>query len=119
VVVNTANPGFCYSSLRSNLPFVVRLLTQLMELALARETKTGSSILVWASLAGTSGEVSPDLRDKQRGAYVSDWKVSEPSDFVLSDEGKAIGERLWVRIWCLAEFTECADRVYRKRHSKF
>jgi hypothetical protein len=89
-----------------------------MELALGRETKTGSSILVWASLAGTSGEVSPDLRDKQRGAYVSDWKVSEPSDFVLSDEGKAVGERLWVRILWLVKFTECADGVYRRRHSR-
>lgn len=86
VVVDTVNPGFCYSSIRADLPWYVRMVTSLMERFLpARTTEVGSRQLVWAALEGGDEEV--------HGQYVSDFKAQEPSDYVL--ENHDLQGRVW------------------------
>jgi len=61
-----------------------------MEKALARTSEQGSRQLVWAAVGGE------DQLDQMRGAYVSLARISEASDFVISEEGKAFQGKLWV-----------------------
>lgn len=60
-----------------------------MEIALAWTTEQGSRQLVWAAVGG--------IADQVRGGYVSISAIQEPSDFVISEEGKKVQERAWVR----------------------
>ena len=62
----------------------------IMEKALARTSEEGSRQVVWAAV----GEA--DTPDTLRGAYISLARVSEPSDYVLSEEGKKAQDKLWV-----------------------
>ena len=62
-----------------------------MELALARTTEEGSRVPVWAAVG------AEEKKDQLRGAYISLMKVEEPSDLVVSAEGKAAQEKFWVR----------------------
>lgn len=96
LIVNSVTPGFCYSSLRDSLSLFTWAFSLILEVFLARSTADGASTLVWASLAGTAGEISSELRDNLRGAYINAWQVEEPSDFVLSVKGKESEERIWV-----------------------
>ncbi|KAH7908240.1 short-chain dehydrogenase [Hygrophoropsis aurantiaca] len=89
VVVCAPNPGFCYSSLARETEanplhkYGFRLLRRL----LARSTEMGSRTLVHPAVA-------PDERSRH-GRYLSAYKVTEESDYMLSDEGKEISRRLW------------------------
>ncbi|TFL01331.1 hypothetical protein BDV98DRAFT_567919 [Pterulicium gracile] len=86
VVVDAVNPGFCYSSIRADLPWFVRMMTSLMERFLpARTTEVGSRQLVWAALEGGDKGV--------HGQYVSDFKAQEPSDYIM--ESADLQERVW------------------------
>jgi retinol dehydrogenase-12 len=83
VIVNAVNPGYCYSTLRRNLPFLTAVPYWVMDKALPFTTEVGSRQLVYAAVGGDDAAM--------RGAYVS---YSEVSDYVLSDEG---AKRIWVR----------------------
>jgi retinol dehydrogenase 12 len=96
VIVNAVNPGYCYSNIRKALPFVWRKFTEITDFFLARPTEVGSSILVWAAIAGHKQERDDEFLDRLRGAYVSDWQVMETSDFVLSEKGAVVQHRIWV-----------------------
>ena len=61
-----------------------------MEKILARTTEQGSRQLVWACIGGK------DNIDQLRGAYISSMKVHEPSDSVVSGEGKRAQTKIWV-----------------------
>ncbi|KAF8903502.1 short-chain dehydrogenase [Gymnopilus junonius] len=89
VIVNAVNPGYCYSSFRRNFKGIRRLFDKLMELAVARTTEEGSRIPVWAAVG------AEEKKDELRGAYISSMKVEEPSDFVISKEGKAYQDKIW------------------------
>jgi len=90
LIVNTVNPGFCYSSLRRNFSSRrAALFNWLMEKLLARTSEQGSRQLIWACVGGK------DNVDELRGAYVSAMKIQEPSDFVISEEGKHAQTKLW------------------------
>jgi len=45
--------------------------------------------LIWACIGGK------DNIDQLRGAYISSMKVQEPSDSVVSEEGKLAQTKLW------------------------
>ena len=62
----------------------------LREKVLARTTEQGSRQLIWACIGGK------DNIDQLRGAYISSMEVREPSDFVVSEEGKRAQATLWV-----------------------
>ena len=57
---------------------------------MARSSEEGSRHLIWASIGGK------DNIDQLRGAYISSMQVQEPSDFVISEEGKRAQTKLWV-----------------------
>jgi retinol dehydrogenase-12 len=90
VIVNAVNPGFCHSALRRNITGLVALPMRLWELVLARSTEQGGRQLIWACIGGK------DNIDQLRGAYISSMKVQEPSDSVVSEEGKLAQTKLWV-----------------------
>ena len=57
---------------------------------MARSTEHGSRQLIWACIGGK------DNIDELRGAYISSMQVQEPSDSVVSEEGKLAQTKLWV-----------------------
>ncbi|KZO96052.1 NAD(P)-binding protein [Calocera viscosa TUFC12733] len=85
LTANTVNPGFCHSSLTRHMAHP--LLSALKYVA-ARSTEAGSRTLVHAALAPELWGVS--------GVYLNACQEREPGDFVVSDEGKHAGEKLWV-----------------------
>ena len=91
LIVNTVNPGFCYSALRRNVKGFITWPIWLMELIFARTTEQGSRQLIWACIGGK------DKINQLRGAYISSMHVQEPSDFVVSEEGKRAQTKLWVK----------------------
>lgn len=95
IVVCGINPGFCYSGIRRNIKFPMTILTTLMEITLARETAEGAKTLVHAGMSGLP-EVERSERDAMRGAYMSDCRPEEPSDFLFSERGKTFEGKVWV-----------------------
>ena len=92
LIVNSVDPGFCSSSLRKSYTGRRSWSNWLMEILLARTSEQGSRPLIWASVGGK------DNVDELRGAYVSGLQVQEPSDYVISEEGKRVQTKLWVKI---------------------
>jgi retinol dehydrogenase-12 len=64
-----------------------------MEWTLARETAEGAKTLVWGA---TAGHDDPVKLDSLKGAYTSDCKIEEPSDFIFTNEGQEFEKRIWV-----------------------
>ncbi|KAJ3507674.1 hypothetical protein NLJ89_g6175 [Agrocybe chaxingu] len=89
IIVDTVNPGYCYSELRRGFTGIMTLFNWLLDLALARTTEQGARQLVWAAV-GAKGE-----EDSLRGAYVSLAAISEPSDYVISKQGREDQNKLW------------------------
>ncbi|KAF7345429.1 hypothetical protein MVEN_01560900 [Mycena venus] len=89
LIVNTVNPGYCYSELRRGLKGIMAFVDYLMELALAFPTEVGSRRLVWAAVG------AQDKPDSLRGEYINACKVEEASDFVLDAQGAKVQDRLW------------------------
>jgi retinol dehydrogenase-12 len=100
VVVDTVDPGYCYSSLRRHAPLLQGAAFAVMDLLLARRTDVGARTLVWAANAGHD---DPALRDALKGAYTASCGIEEPSDFVLSSGGQEAEKRLWV---CTSYFSD-------------
>jgi retinol dehydrogenase 12 len=67
------------------------LIAGFMEFILARTTGEGSRTLVWATTVGQNQ--SPE---SLKGAYTSDRRVEEPSDFLYTKEGQEVEKRIWV-----------------------
>jgi retinol dehydrogenase-12 len=85
VILNTLNPGFCHSELSRNTSGLVWLQLYLMKIFVARSTEAGSRALFASTIAG----------EESHGKYLSDCVVSEPSDFVRSEEGKSTEVRVY------------------------
>ncbi|KAF2089161.1 NAD(P)-binding protein [Saccharata proteae CBS 121410] len=83
VVINTVNPGFCYSNLRRNMG--QSIFIDLFEKALARTEEVGSRSFVYAAQAGR----------ESHGQYISDSKITPPSKLVQSQEGQVLHDRVW------------------------
>ena len=92
IIVNAVNPGFCHSQLARHVPGLGAWYMWLRKLILARSTEQGSRQLVWASIGGK------DNIDQLHGAFISSMQVHEPSDFVISEEGRRAQTILWVNI---------------------
>ena len=90
VIVNTVNPGLCHSELSRNDTGLDAWIMWLMKKFLARTTEEGGRQLIWACIGGK------DNVEQLRGAYISSMHVQEPSDFVISEEGKLAQTKLWV-----------------------
>lgn len=85
VVLNCLNPGLCHSGLTRNMSGVIGIVMTIMKLLIARTTEMGSRTLVAAAVAGP----------ESMGQYMSDCKVTPPSPFVRSEDGKKTQERVY------------------------
>ncbi|KAJ7025813.1 hypothetical protein C8F04DRAFT_1127180 [Mycena alexandri] len=88
LIVTAVNPGFCHSDLTRGLSGIVSVLEKLFALIFSFSTEVGSRQFVFAALALEDSE-------ELRGSYISGSKIVEPSDFVMSAEGKKIQDRIW------------------------
>lgn len=90
LTVNAVNPGFCYSNLRRDpRGLLERVFGVIMEKCLAWTSEQGSRQLIYAAIGELENE------DHMKGAYVNHAAVVQPSDFVISEEGKAVQDNLW------------------------
>ncbi|KAF5325665.1 hypothetical protein D9611_000371 [Ephemerocybe angulata] len=89
VVVNTVTPGYCYSDLARNASAVQALADRIAKAILARSTEKGARQLVYAAVGGE------EKVDTLRGAFVNLHRADEPDDYVLGEEGKKRGDKLW------------------------
>ncbi|KAK0214412.1 hypothetical protein IW262DRAFT_1405937 [Armillaria fumosa] len=89
ITVNSLTPGFCYSDLGSGGPPEELQRLQKMREELAFTTEVGSRQLVYAAVG------SLDNEEKLRGKYIHLSRVVEESDFVLSEDGKIVQDKVW------------------------
>ncbi|KAE8453878.1 hypothetical protein EG329_007654 [Mollisiaceae sp. DMI_Dod_QoI] len=85
VIVNLVNPGFCKSSLARDAKGFMFIMFTVMKTIMARTTEMGSRTIYAAAAAG----------EESHGQYMSDCVVVQPSEWVLSAEGKQTGDRVW------------------------
>jgi retinol dehydrogenase-12 len=85
IILNVVTPGFCKSQISRNLPFAGRLSVSLFLALIGRTTEVGSRCLVSAAAAGR----------ETHGEYLDSFRVSEPSAFVLSEEGRKVQPRVY------------------------
>ncbi|KAK0186869.1 hypothetical protein F5146DRAFT_935933 [Armillaria mellea] len=97
ITVNSVNPGFCISNLRSTLPEEYQAANAKQEAELAFTTEEGSRQLVFSAIGGANNE------DKLRGAYISLSEVVEESDFVISEDGKVVQDKVWDEMLAIFE----------------
>ncbi|KAF2442447.1 NAD(P)-binding protein [Karstenula rhodostoma CBS 690.94] len=81
VTINCVNPGLCHSSLSRDAGLGLKIL----KFFFARTTEFGSRTLVHAAVSGA----------ESHGHYLSDCKVELPSEYVLSNEGYEVQNRVW------------------------
>uniref|UniRef100_A0A8H7XYR4 NAD(P)-binding protein n=1 Tax=Psilocybe cubensis TaxID=181762 RepID=A0A8H7XYR4_PSICU len=104
LIVNAPNPGFCASGLlRSYTTLGQKIKFWFMNLLLARTSEQGSRQFVWAAIGGE------ERKDELRGAYISLAQVTEPSDYILSEEGKFAQDKIWEDL--IAELTKIEPRI--------
>ncbi|KAG9226023.1 hypothetical protein CCMSSC00406_0008685 [Pleurotus cornucopiae] len=91
IIVDCVNPGFCYSEIRRGIHGVLRVaMMQLLEKLLAKTAEEGARQVIWGSIATPREGVN-----SLKGAYVSSARITEPSDFVISEKGKQFSDILW------------------------
>lgn len=95
--MNAVNPGFCISELRRNITDPARVEQfQKMEREVGIPTEEGSRHIVYGAVGGA------DEEEKLRGQFISLSRIEEVSDYVLSEDGKAAEEKIWVSFLALA-----------------
>ena len=106
VTVSCVDPGFCISDVRNEMKGIQKLLVMAMERYMAWTAEEGSRQLIWASLA------NDDDIEVMRGAFICCMSVSEPSDYVISDEGQRAEAKFWVRSYSLLSVSKIADLLH-------
>jgi hypothetical protein len=96
VVVNTANPGLCKSSLFRDIHAVGQFLVAGLTFLIGRTSEQGSRALMAAVEGGR----------ESHGKYVDSGKVEDPSFFVLSEKGKAVQKKVWDELMEILEGIE-------------
>ncbi|KAK0215220.1 hypothetical protein EDD85DRAFT_1000076 [Armillaria nabsnona] len=89
ITVNSVTPGFCFSNLGSGGPAEETQRLKKMREELAFPTEVGSRQLVYAAVG------SLDNEEKLRGKYIHLSEVVEESDFVISEDGKIVQNKVW------------------------
>lgn len=93
VILNNVNPGLCHSELLRDVSLIQKVFITAMKAALARTTEVGSRNY----LAGVSGGKDT------HGEWISECIVKQPSDFVRSEEGAKVQERIWEELKVILE----------------
>ncbi|KAK0443693.1 uncharacterized protein EV420DRAFT_1649158 [Desarmillaria tabescens] len=89
ITVNSVNPGLCFSGIGSGLPPEQAERMRKLREEFAFTTEEGSRQLVYAAVG------SPDNEEKLRGKYIHLSEVVEESDFVISEDGKIVQDKVW------------------------
>ena len=89
MIVNCLTPGLCKTELRREFPWPLSWIYVVVDSIVAWPADRGSRQLVFAALGYEKRE------DELKGVYVSSSKITEPSDFVISDEGKVVQRQAW------------------------
>ncbi|KZS97482.1 NAD(P)-binding protein [Sistotremastrum niveocremeum HHB9708] len=87
ISVDLVTPGICHSKISRNLHGSQKVVLGLLKFFLARTTEVGSRTLVHAALAGD--------QETMQGKYLNKCNVEEVSDYVISEEGRVVQDRLW------------------------
>ena len=90
ITVNSVNPGLCFSNLGYGAPPEEAEKLQKLREELAFTTEQGSRQLVYAAVGSLNDE------EKLRGKYIHMSEVVEESDFVISEDGKIVQDKVWV-----------------------
>ncbi|KAK1232147.1 hypothetical protein PQX77_004718 [Marasmius sp. AFHP31] len=86
------NPGFCHSGLTRHAPEAVAERFRKEKELLAYTPEEGSRQLIYAAIGQRERE------EELRASYVSFSRVSECSDFILGNEGRALERKLWEEV---------------------
>ncbi|KAK0474335.1 hypothetical protein EDD18DRAFT_257443 [Armillaria luteobubalina] len=89
ITVNSVNPGFCHSGLRTTIPAEEAEAMRKEEEELCFTTEEGSRQLVYGAVG------SLDDEEKLRGKFIQMSEVVEESDFVISEDGKIVQDKVW------------------------
>ena len=101
VIINYLNPGFCNTTMnKEDMSFLKRLVLQLVLTAIARTPEVG---------ARTEFHAAVDAKASSHGKYLSSCEEDVPSKWVLSEEGKAMGARLYTEL--LAKLEEVVPGI--------
>jgi retinol dehydrogenase-12 len=92
VIVNWVNPGWCASEISRHKNAQTRG-TRISFALIGRSAEQGSRELVNATLAGK----------ESHGHYMSECRVKPESTFLRSDEGREVGDRLWLELMARME----------------
>jgi len=98
IIVNAVHPGYCKSGLTRQAKFPKKTFASISEFLFARSCEEGSRSLIWAAIGTPSG-----TRDKEdgesvrllQGEYIAHAQILGCSSYASSEEGKAVGERIW------------------------
>jgi len=93
VIVNTNSPGFCKTSLSREATGLMFVMFFLMKLLVGRSAEAGSRTLLASASAGP----------ETHGKYISDCVVTEPSEFVRSEEGQKTQKRVYSELMEILE----------------
>jgi NAD(P)-dependent dehydrogenase (short-subunit alcohol dehydrogenase family) len=101
IIVNAVHPGYCKSELTRQAKFPKKMFASISEFLFARSCEEGSRSLIWAAIGTPSS-----TRDKEdgesvrllQGEYIAHAQILGCSSYASSEEGKAVGERIWVRV---------------------
>ncbi|PBK75491.1 short-chain dehydrogenase [Armillaria solidipes] len=85
-VVSAIHPGVCISDLRREFTGIRKCMEPVLEKLIMYTAEEGSRQLVYGAL-GQDG--------KLHGGYTTLSKVVETSDYVLSEEGRRVADRMW------------------------
>jgi len=88
IILNIITPGFCKSQISRNLPLAGRLSVGMFLALIGRTTEVGSRCLVAAAAAGVD----------THGQYLDSCRVSGPSVFVLSEDGREEQPRIYAEL---------------------
>ena len=89
------SPGYCYSDLRRSATGDRLARYQALEKQYALTTEEGSRHIVYAALKGLGDKQE---EEKLNGVYLNVSRVEEAGDFVLSDVGGRVQDKLWASI---------------------
>jgi retinol dehydrogenase-12 len=95
VVFNMVDPGFCQSGLlrEKGWELPVRMMMEVADKVLARSSDMGARTYIMAASAGP----------ESHGMYLEDCKLSTPSPFVETEEGKMLQDRIWEELVVILE----------------
>lgn len=93
IIVDTVTPGLCRSDLARNTATNAQFDAQL---AAARSSEEGSRQLIWAAV-GPESATREEMK-KLHGQYVHNTKIEQVSEWVRTEEGGLVQERVFVSI---------------------